>query len=163
MNEINQSNSDPKREFDWGPPGNSVFDSIKEYLVYLIIVLLLAAGAWFLMDINARKVSEAKDIIVTQPAQKTEKNFEPQVKTTTQQEPQIKFLVQLGAFADKKSATDAFEALKEHGFSPELSEPDSQFEIYRVSLGPYMSEPEAEMVAEKLNSLDFHSFVIEFR
>jgi hypothetical protein len=26
-----------------------------------------------------------------------------------------------------------------------------------------MSEPEAEMVAEKLNSLDFHSFVIEFR
>lgn len=157
MNDSSQRPNESNRGFDWGPPVNSALEAAKEWLVYMLLVVLLAVGAWILLDINEEKIDEAKKIVSSASAN-IKKNSE--VKSGKPEEPG-RFLVQLGAFADKKSATEAFEAMKAAGFSPVLSEPDSQYEIYRVSVGPFQTEDEANETADKLNSLDFHCFVIE--
>lgn len=166
MNHNQQDSSGYNRQFDWGPPANSWLDKFKEMLVYFIFVALLALGAWFLLDINGQKILE-KPVTGAFKSDKLNKELET-VKTEIDQgkannDSNIKYLVQLGAFASKESAEMAYNALNEEGFSPTLSEPDEQYEIYRVSLGPFSDEAEAEYLAEKLNSLEFHSFVIEYR
>ncbi|MEW6708240.1 MAG: SPOR domain-containing protein [Candidatus Riflebacteria bacterium] len=148
-----------KREFDWGPPGNNIFESFKEWLVYLLLLALLLLAAWFFLDIGQRtSVKVDPEPLKTASGDKT-------ISAVDKQSPQPvqfkNFMVQLGAFADRKSAEEAIDALKAHGFSPELSEPDSEFEIYRVAVGPFNTESEAERTVEKLNSLEFHSFVVE--
>lgn len=160
MNEQSSNNSQ-KREFDWGPPANSFFDTAKEWLVYLLLLALFGMGIWFFKDVSAKKsgavrVSPAKVESAPEPAQ---------AAVSAKSEPAAmqsgNFLVQLGAFADRKSAESAIQALQGQGFTPMLSEPDSEFEIYRVSIGPFNTEFEAEKTVEKLNSLEFHSFVVE--
>ncbi|MFZ5951887.1 MAG: SPOR domain-containing protein [Candidatus Rifleibacteriota bacterium] len=148
-----------KREFDWGPPGNSTFESFKEWLVYLLLFALLLLAAWFFLDIGQRTTvkvdhSPVKTVSGDKLPPAVDKPLPPPVQFK-------KFMVQLGAFAERKSAEEAIEALKGHGFSPVLSEPDSEFEIYRVAVGPFNTESEAERTVEKLNSLEFHSFVVE--
>ena len=166
MNDNQQAGSDYNRQFDWGPPANSWLDRFKEMLVYLIFVALLALGAWFLLDINSENIPQ-KPLTETFQSNKLNKEVKlnkPVNKPKKEQKSSgIKYLVQLGAFASKESAQMAYDALNEEGFSPTLSEPDEQYEIYRVSLGPFSDEAEAEYLAEKLNSLEFHSFVIEYR
>ncbi len=153
-------NADKQRDFDWGPPGNSFVDSVKEWLLYLFLVLLLIVGAWFLLDINGQVVPLKSSSMQTMGGkqQATIKSegpiLVPEPVNTG------RFFVQLGAFAERKSALEALQAIKDHGYAPNMAEPDSEYEIYRVSLGPYNTESEAEEVAEKLNSLEFHCFVI---
>lgn len=160
MNENNQNESDSSnRSFDWGPPANSFFEGLKEWLVYVILLLLFATGAWFFLDINAQKMENAQKIIAlpaAKPLTQIQSNSKP-----LEEKQEGSFQVQLGAFADKKNANTSYDALKAAGFEPTLSEPDSQYEIYRVSVGPFSSEQEAEKVSEQLNSLNFHCFVIE--
>jgi len=147
LNDNQQDSSEYNRQFDWGPPANSWLDKFKEMLVYLIFVALLALGAWFLLDVNGKKVLE-KPVAGAFQSNKVNKDVRPAAQVSRPQKEKkasnIKYLVQLGAFASKESAQMAFDALKSEGFAPTLSEPDEQYEIYRVSLGPFSDEAEAE-------------------
>ncbi len=155
----NQEKSTAKREFDWGPPGNNSFEILKEWLVYLLLFALMLLAAWFFLDIGQRtSVKVEHNPIKTVAGDKTISAVDKPLSQPVQFK---NFMVQLGAFADRKSAEEAIEALKAQGFSPQLSEPDSEFEIYRVAVGPFNTESEAERTVDKLNSLEFHSFVVE--
>ena len=50
----------PNRQFDWGPPVQSG-DSANEWLIYIVIIAVLAVGTWFLVDINKQKYSRAEN------------------------------------------------------------------------------------------------------
>ncbi|HEY9070296.1 MAG TPA: SPOR domain-containing protein, partial [Candidatus Ozemobacteraceae bacterium] len=72
-----------------------------------------------------------------------------------------RFHVQLGAFGDEETARSTGDALKKKGFDAAIMAPDDQYEMYRVLMGPFDREDEAEALARKLNELDFPCFVIE--
>jgi len=154
------------RRFDWGPPASNTADSFKDWLVYFIIIILLAVGVWTLLDINGRRSEPA----VSAPRSKASPAGTTTAKTAVATEPvgadvvtqpEQHFYVQLGAFADEASAREVFNQLEAENFGPTLAEPDEQFEIYRIFVGPFTSETAAEDVAEKLNVLEFNCFVIE--
>lgn len=160
MNEHKQKNYE-SRDFDWGPPANNLIEIIKEWLVYIFLIILLGLSIWFFIDISSIKNQVVKIAPLTANkvanSQKTlaaKADSESQTTNTC-------FLVQLGAFTDRKNAEKAIIALQNHGFSPKLSKPDSEVEIYRVSIGPFNTEEEAEKIVEQLNSLEFYSFVVE--
>ena len=81
--------------------------------------------------------------------------------TTIPPRKQPSFQVQLGAFGDQEAAQATFEQLKAKGFTAQLLLPDDQFEMYRVTMGPYADENEANRIARQLNELDFPCFVIQ--
>lgn len=154
------SNAD-NRQFDWGPPSSTGTDGAKEWLVYIIILVLLTGGVWILLDINGQKPAPPPP---TSKETTTADSGKIQPGTLTHKEPAIpasKFFVQLGAFADEVSAREVFDQLHSEGFAPTLAEPDHQYEIYRIFVGPFASEAEAEQKAQQLNELEFHCFVIE--
>lgn len=161
MSESNETKPGSQRDFDWGPPSNRFAETLKEWLVYFFILAILAIGAWFLLDINGnRPLSPPSSRIETINYAVTDNH----VNKTAQLVPEVssrQFHVQLGAFADRQSAQVAYNTLTEAGFSPTLSEPEGQFEIYRISFGPFSDEGEADSLSQKLNFLDFHSFVLE--
>ena len=154
------------RQFDWGPPASATTDSLKDWLVYFLIIALLAGGVWALLDINGRK-GESVALPVRATATHAEAqtvataSAAPTPVTTAVAKPEPRFFVQLGAFADEASAREIFNQLDAEGFAPTLAEPDAQFEIFRIFVGPYPDEATAEDIAEKLNAIDFHCFVIE--
>lgn len=162
MNEQEPKNTG-RRDFDWGPPGNSFIEGVKEWLVYIFLLILLGMGIWFFVDISSRKNQAVRiaPVVKTENAGVKPENSVPGSVVSQNQSQKAGFLVQLGAFADRKTAETAIIALQNHGFTPKLSEPDSEIEIYRVSVGPFSSEEDAEKTVEKLNSLEFHSFVVE--
>ena len=155
------------RQFDWGPPASATADSFKDWLVYFIIIILLSGGVWALLDINGRNGESAVQPVRATLAQ-TKASTEtantvasPTAVQVVVSKPDTRFFVQLGAFADEASAREIFNQLDAEGFAPTLAEPDAQFEIYRIFVGPYPDEATAEDIAEKLNAIDFHCFVIE--
>ncbi len=153
MSETNQ------RQFDWGPPAGSG-DGFKEWLIYFVILALLGIGAWVLLDINGRNGAPTATPVATSAVS----NVQPlAVPPTEERLPEImpSFFVQLGAFADEESAREIYAQLVEDGLSPRLAGPDDQYEIYRILLGPFQSEEEAENKAEQLNSIGLHCFVSE--
>lgn len=84
------------------------------------------------------------------------------VNTLTQsQQNQKGFFVQIGAFGDEASAREIYELLKKEDVVATLLKPDDQFEIYRLVVGPYPTEKQAEDKAEQLNAIDFPCFVVE--
>lgn len=168
-----------QRQFDWGPPVKAG-DSFKEWLVYIVIVVVLGIGTWFLLDINDQKRTEkslkmAKDIIAIDqenesvtPKKQINKQqvVEPRKAEVTtpksvQTVPQKKFFVQIGAFEDEPSANEIYELLKKDNIPAVLLKPDEQFEIFRLVVGPYSTEKEAENKAEQLNEIGFPCFVVE--
>jgi hypothetical protein len=163
---IKNESSDTQRRFDWGPPASSTGDTLKDWLVYFAILILLAGGVWALLDINgsddmtAAPARLTKPVIATTPASSAAVVAKPALATAASAI-ESRFFVQLGAFADEASARAVFNQLDAEGFAPTLAEPDSQIEIYRIFVGPYPDEPSAEAIAEKLNAIDFHCFVIE--
>jgi len=162
-NHNNSGSHDSARNFDWGPPASSAGDGIKEWLVYLLIVALLCAVAWVLLDINGRKSQSAVDSnsqpVAGQILQEVKKYYEPEKASVSQIKTQ--FFVQLGAFADEGSATEVYEQMIAEGFSPTLAPPDENYELFRIFVGPFNSSSQAEEVAQSLNELEFHCFVIE--
>lgn len=156
MSETNQ------RQFDWGPPAGSG-DGFKEWLIYFFILALLGVGGWVLLDINGRNATSPEKLVVTEAPVRVQETA-PVAMTPTRthgSEPMASFFVQLGAFADEESAREIYAQLVEDGLSPRLAGPDDQYEIYRVLLGPFQSEEEAENKAEQLNSIGLHCFVSE--
>lgn len=156
-----------KRQFDWGPPANPAGDTFKDWLVYLFLIVLLSGGVWALLDINGRQDNMPAPVLKhteSRPAEPPPASaaaaVEP-VQPVVAARPLARFFVQLGAFPDEASAREIFNQLETEGFAPTLAEPDVQFEIYRIFVGPYPDEAAAEDVAEKLNAIDFHCFVIE--
>ncbi len=71
------------------------------------------------------------------------------------------FFVQIGAFGDEASAKEIYDLLQKEGVVSTLLRPDEQFEIYRLVVGPYPTEKQAEDKAEQLNAIDFPCFVVE--
>lgn len=156
---------DKQRQFDWGPPAGAG-DSLKEWLIYLVIMALLGVGVWILLDINGNKNQAAAVRPATSPAMpsvpvSTSSGSIAVPAKTAASAPARKFYVQLGAFADEASAREVFDQLTADGFSPTLAAPDDQYEIHRVLLGPFAGEFEAEEKAGQLNALGIHCFVSE--
>lgn len=141
--------------FDWGPPSNETSESFKEWLVYFVLIVILGFGTWTLLDmkignnrIPASSVNRAVVTSTSKPVNPSDKNGK-------------KYFVQLGAFSDEKSAKESYLKLVKLGFFPTMHEPDMDYEIYRVEMGPFDSEQEANDLVDKLNSLEFSSFVVE--
>jgi len=51
--------------------------------------------------------------------------------------------------------------LSENGMVASLTAPNELYEMYRILMGPFNMEAEAEKTARQLNELDFPCFVIE--
>ncbi len=173
------SNVNEQRRFDWGPPVQTG-DGLKEWFVYIVIIVVLCAGIWFLLDVNGRKKftkAVKKDDVIVAVDQKLE-NFVPKdLKETTANQPEKpiiavqaepasnipkkEFYVQIGAFEDEKSAQEIYTILKNDKIDAILLKPDEQFEIYRLVVGPYETESVAENKAEQLNEIGFPCFVVE--
>lgn len=168
-----------QRQFDWGPPVKSG-DSFSEWLVYIVIIVIMGIGTWYLLDINGKVIKQKKaaagKIVEDQKLEKVviTKDYEeaPVEKETENQQPAVvaavpaveethRFYVQLGAFADEQSAREIFDMLHNQNIESTILPPDAQFEIYRLVVGPYSSEKEAESKAEQLNSLEISCFVVE--
>ncbi len=162
MSEANQ------RQFDWGPPANAG-DGVKEWLIYFVIIILLGAGVWVLLDINGARVPAAEATTKAVPAASSmnvnvsagKAGSSQSMTAKVQVAAPLKFFVQLGAFADESSAKEVFNQLTTDGFAPTLAPPDDQYEIHRVLVGPFNTEREAEEKAEALNALGLHCFVSE--
>lgn len=162
MSEANQ------RQFDWGPPANAG-DGIKEWLIYFVIIVLLGAGVWVLLDINGAKAPAVEATTKAVPAAPSmnvnvsagQAGSSQTMVAKVQVAAPPKFFVQLGAFADEASAKEVFNQLTTDGFAPTLAPPDDQYEIHRVLVGPFNTEKEAEEKAEALNALGLHCFVSE--
>lgn len=166
-----------ERSFDWGPPATDSSDSIKEYALYIMIGLLIGLVGWFLVDTGpdmpraaGEKSAEQGDDMELPADAEPGSDEEPpppqaQVKVTPGEVVPIvakpQFHVQLGAFGDEETARATIEALQKHGHVATFSAPDDQYEMYRVLMGPFLQETEAESLAHKLNELDFPCFVIE--
>ena len=185
INEQSRFDRDPsvvKRRFDWGPPVQTG-DGLKEWFIYIIIIAVLGAGIWLLLDVNGRKkITKAvkKDEVIVAVDQKLDTFVAKDLKdtTVTQQEkpvedvkavkaepalkmPKKEYYVQIGAFEDEKSANEIYTLLKNEKIDAVLLNPDEQFEIYRLVVGPYETENIAENKAEQLNEIGFPCFVVE--
>ncbi len=160
-----------KRDFDWGPESGSDFEGIKEWAVYALLIALLIAGVWFIFDSvppseGRKSAAPAETNTLPEPPAPEERNdlASPAAVAPNTPEPAPPlpaFKVQLGAFSDQESAAATLEELKDKGFAAVLSPPDEQYEMYRIHLGPFGSEAEAEKTARKLNEMDFPCFVLE--
>ncbi len=178
------ANTNEQRRFDWGPPVQTG-DSLKEWLIYLAIIVVIGLGTWLLLDVSVRKpkitkaskkseeiiaVDQKLEAIVAndiQESSSTKEEKQPSL-TTIQARPaentnkhDKEFYVQIGAFADESSANEIFELLRKDNISAKLLKPDEQFEIFRLVAGPYENEKEAETRAEQLNEIGFPCFVVE--
>lgn len=127
----------------------------------MLVVILLCTVAWVLLDINGRNNRPAVNVI-TKPAgemalDEVKKSYQPPEAARAS----TKFFVQLGAFADETSAREVFEQMTAEGFAPTLAAPDENYELFRIFVGPFDSAHQAEEIAQRLNELDFHCFVIE--
>jgi len=151
------------RSFDWGPPVSSAGDGIKEWLVYVLVVILLCSVAWVLLDINGKReqISDDNRQISSEKNEETAKPAQPQPENIPASKADSKFFVQLGAFADEASAREVFAQMTAEGFAPTLAAPDENYELFRIFVGPFNSAYEAEEKAQRLNELEFHCFVIE--
>ena len=187
------SSSHQRRGFDWGPPAGPIPDRGTDWGVYLLFALLVAGGAWLLVE-SAREGSfaaapeslamasgerhptpsglsassgEAGDAGISSPsagvlaADGSPGADAGQVPSAGNAAPPPTFQVQLGAFGDEETAQTTFDQLKAKGYAPRLLAPDDQFEMFRVTMGPYADENEANRIARQLNELDFPCFVIE--
>ena len=182
IKEENVTNGAPyvlKRRFDWCPPVQTG-DGLKEWFIYIIIIAVLSAGIWLLLDINGRKkITKAvkKDEVIVAVDQKLETFVPKDLKETTVSQPEKpvatvqpkpaisvpkkEYYVQIGAFEDEKSANEIYTILKNDKIDAILLNPDEQFEIYRLVVGPYETEKVAEDKAEQLNEIGFPCFVVE--
>lgn len=168
------------RSFDWGPPATGVSENIKEYSIYLLIAVLIAGVGWLLIDTgpdmprgSATKTTQQADEVDVPgesdaglaPAAEPAEPAGAQVKVTSGEAVPIvatpRFHVQLGAFGDEETARATIEALKKQGHVATFTTPDDQYEMYRVLMGPFAQEAEAEALARRLNELDFPCFVVE--
>ena len=174
------------RGFDWGPPSNGGGDTLRELGVYVFLALLLLGGGWVLIDSTGREAetagysqpepavggvaSMAREPVGRPSPGRKDSGVSTVVipskpvaalRPTEEIMPKRFFMIQLGAYGDEESARAAYQKLAGLGFKGSISLPDEQFELYRVVMGPFTSEPEAESLARKLNELEFPCFVIE--
>ncbi len=162
------------RQFDWGPAAESGFEGYKEWAVYGLLIALLAVCGWFLLDLDKAPPAPAPlpdvpaAIPLTPPtaamtASPATARPVPPTPAAAVPEPagEPAFFVQLGAFGDEDSARLAQERAAARGFVASLTVPNEQYEMYRLILGPFRQEAEAERTARQLNELDFPCFVIE--
>ena len=205
MTESHRGSESPNR-FDWGPPSGKVSESLKEWLVYPILLVLVLGAGWFLLDLDHQRIPASSggglspagggthtDDFRSRPDSRlrgspgsgwegsgTTRNTAQGTTRNTAQgagsdalsgglsgaEPaavpgRSLFFVQLGAFAEEDSAQEAFQRALKAGFPASMAVPDEQYDMYRLLMGPYANEQEAEQNSRKLQDLDFPSFVIE--
>ncbi len=179
---------DSSRGFDWGPPDAGRFESLKEWGVYVLLILLIGGGIWFLVDAagpggqgvssdvtfapmtgksNRQSASNAESIS-SRPGQTANPSEMATVDGKTagaSPTPLVPakpvYLIQLGAFGEEQAAVDAQAKLRKKGYVASLTVPSEEFELYRLLLGPFSEEKQADETARKLNEMDFPCFVIE--
>ena len=128
---------------------------------------------------NIVAVDQRKEVIVSQNKSKSninEQQKDPALQNKEETEiansdkapqkqalnlPTNNYYVQIGAFGDEPSANEIYNLLKNENIEATLLKPDEQFEIYRLVVGPYSTEKEAESKVEQLNEIGFPSFVVE--
>lgn len=164
--------SDERKGFDWGPPAGAGGDTVKELGVYILLFFLVLGGGWLLIDstsrgssrafIRAEKLSE-NDVIADRPSETSGETATQasMLYSTKEIMPKQFYMIQLGAFGDEESARQSYQRLTKLGFKASIALPDDQYELYRLLMGPFSSEGEADSLARKLNELDFPCFVIE--
>lgn len=177
------------RGFDWGPPDAGRLEPAKEWVVHVLLLLLIGLGTWFLIDSGStgdQPVSEADmfsaSSIRRPPASQTGALPSPSGVSGGNVEMRLPasegttalagvatlpgplkpvFLVQLGAFGEEEAALEAQTRLRKKGYVASLTTPNEEYEMYRLLLGPFSEEKQADDTARKLNEMDFPCFVIE--
>ncbi|MBI3037914.1 SPOR domain-containing protein [bacterium] len=154
------------RNFDWGPPSEAFFDWLKDWAPYGLIIFFLGMGFIILLDFSSfeKKDRYFPSILSSAPMPETpgieaEASFQL-ISSATEAFRPI-FHVQTGAFGDEDMARKTFENISGQGFIASLMIPDEQFEMYRIVLGPYKTEAEADSITRSLNEKGFPSFVVE--
>ncbi|MBF0543502.1 MAG: SPOR domain-containing protein [Candidatus Riflebacteria bacterium] len=160
-----------QREFDWGPPSESVSESWKDYFIYGFFLIFCVLAILLLIDFKKEQPFEDQNGSKTDKRQvitNSNSNSIEEVKTIqeiTQKPKTINsktlFTVQLGAFVDEETAKKAFSQITTKGYVASMTVPNDEFEMYKVFLGPFSNEKEANKIANELNESDFPCFVIE--
>ena len=173
-----------KRTFDWGPPpqkGDSLKEVLVYFFIGVIffggIYMLLDVGkkpSYIAVEDEALETSTpqkstivySKDMnkyepvnMKKQPAEipelpSVEIAYESKNNIVAETQNKPVYYVQMGSFTDEASAAEIFKMLKDIGSEPILKNPDEKSEFYRVLIGPFNSEADADYKAEKLNELD---------
>lgn len=179
------------RRFDWGPTNDQSLDGVKEGAVYVVLMVLLGVCGWFLIDFDkappmvrpveaplpdaptstamtgvapqtgARPGSAAVGLPADPRAGQGAPPMEGAAAHATEAAAPPAFYVQLGAFGDEESARLAQERARKKGFMATLTPPNEQYEMFRLTIGPFADEAAAEKIARQLNELDFPCFVLE--
>jgi hypothetical protein len=160
--------SPDERGFDWGPPAGSHTDLFKEWTVYLFLFLLIGGGIWLLIEPGLGRENKGFPLppepavpAGTTAVPAAPGGQQPAAAPAVSQPQGPVYMIQLGVFGDEESAKLAYQKLKSLGFSGSVALPDDHFEMYRLLVGPFREENEAESMARRLNELDFPCFVIE--
>lgn len=188
MNEVLKAKKGPasRAQFDWGPTTNKTTDTLREWVVYLFLLLLLSIFTWALVD----SVGLSSYKTASEPHTRVPKTTDPGTTATSHgrhtptnngattiprqsasQQPTGRsreiswrgptFFVQLGAFADEQAAEEMRRKAEHAGYPASMTIPDEHYDLYRLLMGPYQTEKEAEQWSRKLQDLDFPAFVIE--
>jgi len=104
----------------------------------------------------AEPVLAEKPMVKEKPAKEAKPVKEPEAGAG-------KFFIQIGAFAVKSQADKALKTAKTKGFSGKVvREPTNNKIFYKVRIGPYLNEEEAQVGVGKLKSkLSANGFVVE--
>lgn len=164
-----------KRAFHWGPPVFSPAERASEWSVYALLVLLLGGMGFFILDfshavkspflLDRSSASDSSDVArqINQGEAISDVPRETGTGFSHKKETGPLFFVQLGLFGDEDSARKYLETIRKEGYNPTLQPPDDRIEMYRLVLGPFATEHQAESISRKLNELEFPSFVLESR
>lgn len=167
----------PSQQFDWGPPAGGLFESVREWLVYPVLLVLIIGAGWALIDTDPSPERDSRPRaagVQSGPVGPRDGQAIPPVVPPVGALPIERpapagvadsagpaYYVQLGAFADETGAREMFRKAEIAGYPASMSVPDEHYDMYRLLMGPYATEQEAEQWSRKLQDLDFPSFVIE--
>ena len=162
--------SEDQRGFDWGPPTTSHGETFKEWGMYLFLLICIGGGAWLLIG-SAQQGEGGAGAFSSAPPVETSPVSSPaslsnvvSLASAVAAPPPKNvpiFMIQLGVFGDEESAKLSYQKLKSLGYNASIALPDEQYEMFRLLMGPFQTEKEAETISRKLNELDFPCFVIE--
>ncbi len=145
------------------------FFSFRLILISFIALMILVILCYFregdMFSFSLAVVVPAPDsVLVTKPVTKTVKptlvfNFQNKVVQTVSDH--VSYLLQLGSFSDIHQAQMLQEAVRHVGFSPMIRSIEAGNQtFYRVQLGSYKRQAEADEVRKRLEDGEISSVLI---
>lgn len=107
---------------------------------------------------NFQVSSKQNDNIKDDIAKLTSSKFEDTNPVENENKFKSFYFVQCGVFSVKDTAEEEGQKLKRLGYNYTILAPEDDIEIYRLCLGPFKSELEADEAVKKLNSLGYAAF-----